>query len=98
LWAFRFFQGSLDSLEGVQYDCFPSGHVAVMIICSYAARKLSSPVFVSFCIFAALIAFSTIYLRYHYMIDVLAGALLAILLVLLGPRIYRMLGGSRCVT
>jgi membrane-associated phospholipid phosphatase len=89
LWAFRFFQGTLDSLEGMQYDCFPSGHVAVMIVCCYAARKLSSPMFWTFCIFAALIAFSTIYLRYHYMIDVLAGTLLAILLIAFSPRIYR---------
>src|SRR5260370_10137156 len=43
LWLFRFFQGTLDNLEGVQYDCFPSGHVVAMIVCAYAARKLSSP-------------------------------------------------------
>jgi membrane-associated phospholipid phosphatase len=92
LWAFRFFQGTLDSLEGLQYDCFPSGHVAVTIVCAYAARKLVSPMFWVFSIFAALIAFSTIYLRYHYMIDVLAGALLAILLIAFLPRIYRLLG------
>ena len=42
-------------------------------------------------IFAALIAFSTIYLRYHYLIDVLAGILLAILLIAFLPRIYRLL-------
>lgn len=92
LWAFRFYQGTLDSLEGMQYDCFPSGHVAVMIVCCYAARKLSSPMFWTFCVFAALIAFSTIYLRYHYMIDVLAGTLLAILLIVVSPRIYKVLG------
>jgi membrane-associated phospholipid phosphatase len=92
LWAFRFFQGTLDSLEGLQYDCFPSGHVAVTIVCAYAARKLASPMFWVFSVFAALIAFSTIYLRYHYMIDVLAGALLAILLIAFLPRIYRLLG------
>src|SRR5205807_2821401 len=94
LWAFHFYQNTLDSLEGMQYDCFPSGHVAVMIICCHAARKISSPVFWAFCILATLIAFSTIYLRYHYMIDVLAGALLAILLIALAPRIYRLLGGE----
>ena len=92
LWAFHFFQGSLDSLEGLQYDCFPSGHVAVMIVCAYAARKLASPMFWVYSIFAALIAFSTIYLRYHYLIDVLAGILLAVLLIAFLPRIYRLLG------
>ncbi len=88
LWFFRFFQGTLDSLEGVQYDCFPSGHVGVMIVCAYAARKLLPPIFWTFCIFAALITLSTIYLRYHYMIDVLAGALLAVLVIVLSPKIY----------
>jgi membrane-associated phospholipid phosphatase len=92
LWLFHFFQGTLDRLEGTQYDCFPSGHVAVVIVCAYGARKLSSPVFWTYCVFAALIAFSTIYLRYHYMIDVLAGALLAVLLIAFSPVMHRLLG------
>ncbi len=94
LWFFHFFQGTLDNLEGLQYDCFPSGHVAVTIICAYAARKLSSTAFWIYCVFAALIAFSTIYLRYHYMIDVLAGALLAVLLIVFSPALYRTLDHS----
>jgi membrane-associated phospholipid phosphatase len=32
---------------------------------------------------------STVYLRYHYVIDVIAGVLLAVLAVLIGPRAYR---------
>jgi membrane-associated phospholipid phosphatase len=95
LWLFHFFQGTLDNLEGLQYDCFPSGHVAVMIVCAYAARKLSSPAFWIYCVFAALIAFSTVYLRYHYMIDVIAGALLSALVLAVAPRVYRRLGQSK---
>lgn len=95
LWAFRFFQGSLDSLEGWQYDCFPSGHVAVTMVCAYAARKLPVSSFLIYCTFACLIAFSTIYLRYHYMIDVLAGVVLAIVMILLGPSIYRMISHGK---
>jgi membrane-associated phospholipid phosphatase len=94
LWLFHFFQGTLDKLEGIQYDCFPSGHVAVTIVCAYGARKLSSPVFWTYCAFAALIAFSTIYLRYHYMIDVIAGSLLAALLIAFSPRLYQALDRS----
>ncbi len=94
LWLFHFFQGTLDSLEGIQYDCFPSGHVAVVIVCAYAARKLSSPLLWTYSVFAALIAFSTIYLRYHYVIDVIVGGLLAILLIVFSPAIYRALGHS----
>ncbi|MBM4325007.1 MAG: phosphatase PAP2 family protein, partial [Deltaproteobacteria bacterium] len=33
---------------------------------------------------------STVYLRYHYVIDLMAGTALAIACVLIGPRLYRM--------
>lgn len=89
LWSFVFFQRLLDALEGTQYDCFPSGHVAVVLVGCYLARRISPAVFYVFLMFAALITFSTVYLRYHYVIDVLAGVVLAILVVTLGPRIYK---------
>jgi membrane-associated phospholipid phosphatase len=37
---------------------------------------------------------STVYLRYHYVIDVIAGVLLAALTILIGPRAYRFFSGS----
>jgi membrane-associated phospholipid phosphatase len=91
LWSFHFLQSAVDSLEGVQYDCFPSGHVAVVLVGSYLARKISSAVFWVFSTFAGLVAVSTIYLRYHYVIDVLAGIVLAILLLLVFNSVYKML-------
>jgi len=92
LWMFHFFQNVLDTLEGAQYDCFPSGHVAVVIVGCYLARKISTPVFYAFAAFAALVTFSTVYLRYHYVIDVIAGVLLAIIVTTAGPWVYRRLG------
>jgi membrane-associated phospholipid phosphatase len=89
LWTFYFFQSVLDTLEGAQYDCFPSGHVAVVLVGCYLARKISAPVFYVFSTFAALITFSTVYLRYHYVIDVIAGMLLAIVVIAAGPQLYR---------
>lgn len=91
LWMFHFFQNALDMLEGAQYDCFPSGHVAVVIVGCYLARRISAPVFYAFAAFAALVTFSTVYLRYHYVIDVIAGMLLAILVIAAGPWVYRKL-------
>jgi membrane-associated phospholipid phosphatase len=38
------------------------------------------------------IIFATVYLRYHYTIDLLAGAAVAGLLVLIAPPLYRILG------
>jgi membrane-associated phospholipid phosphatase len=91
LWAFHYFQHALDKLEGAQYDCFPSGHVAVVLVGCWIARRISAPVFYTFAAFAACITFSTVYLRYHYVIDVIIGMALAILLIAVSPLIYRKL-------
>jgi membrane-associated phospholipid phosphatase len=91
LWTFQFLQNALDTLEGAQYDCFPSGHVAVVLVGCYLARRISAPVFYLFSAFAACITFSTVYLRYHYVIDVIAGMLLAAAVIAVSPLIYRRL-------
>jgi len=88
LWMFGYLQRLLDTLEGVQYDCFPSGHVAVVLVGCYLARQISPSVFRIFVVFACLITLSTIYLRYHYVIDVIVGMALAVVLIALGPWIY----------
>src|SRR5258708_9615528 len=95
LWMFQIFQSALDGLEGAQYDCFPSGHVAVVLVGCYVARRISSPVFYVFSAFTVLITFSTVYLRYHYVIDVIAGMVLAIAVMAAAPSIYRRLDSSR---
>ena len=91
LWAFHYFQHALDTLEGAQYDCFPSGHVAVVLVGCWIARRISARVFYTFAAFAACITFSTVYLRYHYVIDVIAGMVLAILMIAVAPLIYQKL-------
>jgi membrane-associated phospholipid phosphatase len=95
LWAFHFFQNMLDKLEGTQYDCFPSGHVAVVLVGCFVARRISAPVFYMFSAFAALITFSTVYLRYHYVIDVIAGLLLAIAVIAAGPALNHRLEAGK---
>jgi membrane-associated phospholipid phosphatase len=91
LWVFHSFQNILDKLEGLQYDCFPSGHVAVVLVGCWIARRISSPVFYTFAAFAACITFSTVYLRYHYVIDVIAGMALAIIVIAVAPLLYHKL-------
>jgi membrane-associated phospholipid phosphatase len=91
LWTFHYFQNALDTLEGAQYDCFPSGHVAVVLVGCWLARRISAPVFYRFSAFAACVTFSTVYLRYHYVIDVIAGMLLAIVVIAAAPHIYHKL-------
>ena len=94
LWAFHYFQHALDKLEGLQYDCFPSGHVAVVLVGCWIARKISPAVFYTFVAFAAGITFSTVYLRYHYVIDVIVGMALAIVVIAAEPLVYHKLESS----
>jgi membrane-associated phospholipid phosphatase len=64
-------------VELTKKDCFPSGHVAVALVCWLLARRIDRRFGFVFGLLAAGVTLSTVYLRYHYVVDVLAGVLLA---------------------
>jgi membrane-associated phospholipid phosphatase len=67
----------------------PSGHTQIVLMVLYLAyryEKILSYVF--FPIICGLIL-STVYLRYHYVIDLLAGVAFAIASLIIAPRLYR---------
>jgi len=66
-------------------DCMPSGHTMLSIINMFFAFKyrLKSKWFVG--IFGVSIIFATLYLRYHYFVDIIAGVVFAIVSLLLEP-------------
>lgn len=72
-------QSMLNHLEraGAMRDAFPSGHTAVALVVQwYAFRYFRRRGFWLLPLIVALL-FSTVYLAYHYAVDVLAGAVLA---------------------
>ena len=77
LWLTAPLQAALDALEGVQRDAFPSGHTAIAIIVLVMAARYQPRLFYPLAIVSVSLVVSTIYLRYHYVIDVVAGVLLA---------------------
>lgn len=77
LWLTAPLQAILDALEGVQRDAFPSGHTAIAVIALVMAARYQPRRFYPFVVVSASLMLSTVYLRYHYVIDVLAGVLLA---------------------
>jgi membrane-associated phospholipid phosphatase len=91
LWFFGLLQSTLDRLESAAYDCFPSGHTELAILAWWGSRQLSNRVTKFYFAYALCIMFSTVYLRYHYTVDVLAGALLALILIVAMPTLYRKL-------
>jgi membrane-associated phospholipid phosphatase len=90
-WSFQFLRGALDWLEGIQYDCFPSGHTEVTLLAWWSARRISKRLFWTYSAYTMCMVFATVYLRYHYSIDAIAGALLAVALLAAAPCVY----GSR---
>lgn len=78
----------LNVLEGNPRDCFPSGHTQMVLISLWFAFIYRRPLFWIYLPISILLIFSTIYLRYHYVIDVLAGFAFAGITVLLGSWIW----------
>src|SRR5262249_29842331 len=79
LWLMGSLQTTLDTLESVQPDAFPSGHTAIAIIALVMAARYQPRRFYPLLVIVVSLIMSTVYLRYHYVIDVIAGLFLAVL-------------------
>lgn len=81
-------QDLLNRLEGVKRDAFPSGHTAITLLVVYLAWRFEKRLFVVFLPVAGALIFSTVYCRYHYVVDVIAGLALTLIAVVLGEKYY----------
>jgi membrane-associated phospholipid phosphatase len=88
LWSFQFLQQGLNRLESAHYDCFPSGHTELTILAWWSTRRISKRLFRIFFVYTLCIIFATVYLRYHYTVDIMAGAVLAAVLLVLAPYLH----------
>ncbi len=68
----------ITTFEGVTRDCFPSGHTLVSLLTALMAYKYHKSFFKISTLWAALIVISTVYLRYHYVVDLIAAIVLAL--------------------
>lgn len=94
LWVTHVLQLTLDRLESRAWDCFPSGHTELTLLAWWGSRLISKRLFWTYFAYTLSIISATVYLRYHYTIDLLAGAVVAGLLVLFAPPFYKMLGNE----
>jgi membrane-associated phospholipid phosphatase len=84
----RFINDTINSLEKTKFDVFPSGHTMISVAVLIVAWKRARDVFwVLFPVATGLII-ATVYCRYHYVVDVIAGTTLAFATVPLGDRWY----------
>lgn len=83
----------LNKLEGIKRDAFPSGHTAIALLCLIISFKSERKLFWYFLPVVVMLMFSTVYLRYHYVIDVIAGIILTMIVLISGPLLYRLMKG-----
>lgn len=61
------------------------------IIAWWGSRLISRPLFIAYTVYTVCIIVATVYLRYHYTVDLLAGMVTAAALIAAGPWIHRKL-------
>ncbi len=83
--------GAPNPAELVNRDCMPSGHTMLTLMNIWLGFRNRSRLRFVFLVIGLSLVFSTVYLRYHYVVDVFAGALFAALVLLLEPKLYNLL-------
>ncbi len=81
-------QKFLNQLEGIKRDAFPSGHTAIAVTVLYLAYRFLRRFFWILLPIVSALIFSTVYCRYHYVVDIVAGFGLTFLTILLGGWYY----------
>ena len=88
VWLTTGIRDFLNQLENIQRDAFPSGHTEITLLTMMYAKRYSKSYYYILLIIGTSLIISTVYLRYHYVVDVIAGIVLAIIVYLLAPWLY----------
>lgn len=80
----------LHAFEGNELDAFPSGHTALSLIFLAFGWRMFPRWRIPLALLVAGIVFATVYLSLHYIVDVVAGILLAAAMPLLLPLLRRL--------
>ena len=83
--------GSANPAIIVNRDCMPSGHTMMTVANIVLAFRYGSQLRWLFAIIGGSLVIATVYLRYHYGIDVLVGAILAIVVLTLEPLVNKVI-------
>jgi membrane-associated phospholipid phosphatase len=90
VWLYQPLADLINFLESINRDCFPSGHTMMTLVALHYAFRFERKTFWVLLPFGAGLAFATVYLRYHYGVDVLAAVLWYLFAVTTGPILYRL--------
>ena len=84
-----FVRDTLNALEHNKRDCMPSGHTQIVLMVLFLAHRYERFLFYIFLPIICGLILSTVYLRYHYVIDLFVGAAFAVGCAIVAPRLYR---------
>lgn len=84
----RIINDSINHLEKTKLDVFPSGHTMISVAVLLVAWKRARDVFWILLPIATGLIISTVFCRFHYVIDLIAGTALAFVSVPIGDWIY----------
>jgi membrane-associated phospholipid phosphatase len=90
-----FVRDVLNALEHNKRDCMPSGHTQIALTVLFLAARSQKTLFYLLIPVITGLILSTIYLRYHYVVDLFAGAALAAVCFRLGSRFHRWWTGMK---
>lgn len=82
------------ALAAVQRDAFPSGHTMMTLVLMMLARTTRARVAPVVYVVGALLIVATVYQRYHYVVDLLAGAAFTVFCLLTAEPVRRLLAGT----
>ncbi len=77
-----------NAVEFVQRDVFPSGHTQMTLITIFLALKYRIRFRSVVTVIGTLLIISTVYLRYHYVVDLIAGALFMMFTIWTAPKLF----------
>ena len=77
------------AIAGTQRDVFPSGHTMLTLVLMWISAKTRLRARWAMYVVGGLLIIATVYERYHYVIDLIAGALFMVLCVKTAPGLYR---------
>lgn len=82
-------KGTLNPAAIVQRDAFPSGHTQMTLLVMILSVKFKSRIQFFFIIDGILLIFATVYLRYHYVVDLIGGFVFMLFTLWSGKYLYR---------
>ena len=86
--------GWIDTYASVTRDCFPSLHMAWAILTLWGGRKYR-PFFWMYLPIVVGIGIATLYFGYHYLVDLPAGIVLAVVSIWFSRKVYRWWMGNQ---